>query len=306
MTLELRSLRHAVTLARLLNYRRAAEEIGVTQSTLTRSIQAIEERTQARIFDRDRTGVSLTPLGREFVRHAEAVLRSAEDLSQTMARAAAGEAGAVAFGMGPLVAKAILPGLLEERLKRYPHLHATVAVRNAAELTPLLLAEQIEFFVAAASQAATPARVRATVLGQFPISLLVRPGHPLLNAQGRSPPDAAPFPLIASSIQELPHQFPPGVRSRIGPIPNVVTDDHQLLSALSQSTDAVWLSSSFAGYAEIQAGSLVALPMGKGPQRRFPVVKYTLEGRSQSPAVGRLVAAIRSRIRRLEAAIEAG
>jgi DNA-binding transcriptional LysR family regulator len=304
MNLELRSLRHAVTLARLLNYRRAAEDLGVSQSTLTRSIQTIEEKVQARLFDRDRAGVSLTPLGREFVRHAESVLRSAEDLSQAMARAAGGEAGAVAFGMGPLVAKAILPGLLEERLKRNPHLHAAVTVRNASELMPLLLAEQIEFFVAAASQAAAPARVRATVLGQFPISLLVRPGHPLLDAADRSRRSAGPFPLIASSVQELPRQFPAEIRARVGPIPNVVTDDHQLLSALSQSTDAVWLSSSFAGHAEMQAGALVALPNGPGPQRRFPVVKYTLEGRSQSPAVNKLVAEVRTRIRRLEAMID--
>lgn len=304
MTLELRSLRHAVTLARLLNYRRAAEELGVTQSTLTRSIQTLEEKVEARLFDRGRAGVSLTPLGREFVRHAGAVLLAAQDLSQTMARAAGGEAGAVAFGMGPLIAKAILPGLLEERLKRNPHLHATVTVRNAAELMPLLLAEEIEFFVAAASQAAAPARVRTAVLGQFPISLLVRPGHPLLDAAGWSGRKAGHFPLIASSIQELPRQFPPEVRAQIGPIPNLVTDDHQLLSALSQSTDAVWLSSLFAGHAEIEAGALVALSTGQGPQRRFPVVKYTLEGRSQSPAVSKLVAEVRTRIRRLEAMID--
>jgi DNA-binding transcriptional LysR family regulator len=300
MDLELRSLRHAVTLARLLNYRRAAEEIGVTQSTLTRSIQAIEEKIQARLFDRSRAGVSLTPLGREFVRHAEAVLRSAQDLSQTMARAAGGEAGAVAFGMGPLVAKAILPGLLEDRLKASPQLHLAVTVRNAAELMPLLLAEQIEFFVAAPGQAVAPARVRTIVMGQFPISLLVRPGHPLLAPRDPARRGAEPFPLIASFIQALPPQFPAEVRARIGAAPSLVTDDHQLLSTLSQSTDAVWLSSAFAAHAEIQAGKLVALPTGAGPQRRFPVVKYTLEGRSQSPAVTSLVAEVRTRIRRLE------
>jgi DNA-binding transcriptional LysR family regulator len=306
MNLELRSLRHAVTLGRRLNYRQAAEELGITQSTLTRSIQTIEREVKARLFDRDRAGVSLTPLGREFVRRAEAVLQSAQDMSEMMVRAAGGEAGAVAFGMGPLVAKAILPGLLEERLKRNPDLHATVTVRNSGELMPLLLSEEIEFFVAAASPVAAPARVRATVLGQFPVSLLVRPNHPLLTSASRAQLGATSFPLIASSVRELPHQFPPDVRSRIGPVPSLVTDDHQLLSLLSQSTDAVWLSSSFAGHAEILAGTLVTLPAGDGPQRRFPVVKYSLEGRSQSPAAGKLITAVRSRIRRMEAAIEEG
>ena len=40
MTLELRSLRHAVTLARLLNYRRAAEELGVTSENIDEALKS--------------------------------------------------------------------------------------------------------------------------------------------------------------------------------------------------------------------------------------------------------------------------
>jgi len=299
-TLELRSLRHAVALARHLNYRRAAEELGITQSTLTRSIQAIEQSLKARLFDRGRAGVSLTAVGRDYVRHAEAVLLSARHMAHMMARAAGGEGG-LAFGMGPLVAKAILAPLLEERLARTPHLHATVTVRNATELMPLLLAEQIEFFIAAASQVTVPARVRTMVLGDFPVSLLVRPGHPLL-APGAGG-GATRFPLLASAIHELPQRVDELLQAHIAPVPSVVSDDHQLLSDLTRATDAVWLSSAFAAQAELEAGTLVALPHGSGAPLRFPVVSYTLEGRSQSPAAVALVKAARSRIRRLEVTI---
>jgi DNA-binding transcriptional LysR family regulator len=304
MNLELRSLRHVVTLARHANYRRAAEELGISQSTLTRSIQTVEEKLQNRLFDRDRATVRLTALGREFVAHAQAVLLSAEDMSQALARAA-GDEHALAFGVGPLVAKTVLPDILREQLSNNPDFRVTVTLRNAGELMPLLLAEQIEFFVAAGSQLPVPARVRASALAEFPISLLVRPEHPLVAPENRAP-GAAPFPLIASSVRELPHHFPEALRSRISPTPSVVTDDHQLLSLLAQTTDAVWLSSAFAAHAEIEAGKLIAFPMGPDWRRTFPVVTYALQGHPHSSAAAKLLAAIRTRIRRVEAALQAG
>ena len=43
--MDLRILRHVVVLARQLSYTKAAEELGLSQSALSRSIQSIEQRT---------------------------------------------------------------------------------------------------------------------------------------------------------------------------------------------------------------------------------------------------------------------
>jgi hypothetical protein len=45
--LELRNLRHMLALARRLNYARAAEDLGITQPSLTWSIQALERQWAA-------------------------------------------------------------------------------------------------------------------------------------------------------------------------------------------------------------------------------------------------------------------
>lgn len=68
--LDLRKLRHVVVLARRLNYVRAADELGITQPTLTRSIQALERQLQVRLFDRDHGSVNLTPRGRSIAERA--------------------------------------------------------------------------------------------------------------------------------------------------------------------------------------------------------------------------------------------
>ncbi|WP_163491289.1 helix-turn-helix domain-containing protein, partial [Escherichia coli] len=58
----------AVSLARSLAG--AAELLGVNQSTVFRRLGAMEDRLGARLFERSRTGYSLTPAGEEMVKLA--------------------------------------------------------------------------------------------------------------------------------------------------------------------------------------------------------------------------------------------
>jgi DNA-binding transcriptional LysR family regulator len=54
MNMDLRRLRHVVILSKLQSYTRAAQELCITQSALSRSIQAIEKHAKVKLFDRDR------------------------------------------------------------------------------------------------------------------------------------------------------------------------------------------------------------------------------------------------------------
>lgn len=59
-------LRHLVCfreVARRLHFRRAAEALAVAQPALSRSVMHLEQVLGARLFERTRRGVSLTPAG---------------------------------------------------------------------------------------------------------------------------------------------------------------------------------------------------------------------------------------------------
>src|SRR4051812_36687446 len=99
--LTLRQVQHFVMLVRWKNYARAAEELQLTQSALTRSIQALEERYAVKLFDRGRAGVQLTSAGKEVLTDAEALLHQAGALSQRLAAQEDGTRGKVAIGVGP-------------------------------------------------------------------------------------------------------------------------------------------------------------------------------------------------------------
>ena len=70
MDVELRRLRHLIAVAEHGNFGRAAAACYITQPALSRSIQALEAEVGAPLFDRRRTGVELTDMGRLLLRHA--------------------------------------------------------------------------------------------------------------------------------------------------------------------------------------------------------------------------------------------
>ena len=70
LAFDLRYLNYAFIVAELGSFRRAANNLDVSQSTLTRRIQLLERRLGVALFERTRTGAKQTPLGERFLRNA--------------------------------------------------------------------------------------------------------------------------------------------------------------------------------------------------------------------------------------------
>jgi DNA-binding transcriptional LysR family regulator len=287
--IDLRSLRHLVALARRLSYVRAAEDLGITQPTLTRSIQALERQLQARLFDRDRGQVSLTPQGRETADRAAILLADAEALEASAKASGRGESGRIRFGLAPMPASALLPVVLADRLARTPQVINEVVVRDVEALWAMLVSGEIEFFVSPNPPLHELSQVRAEVLGTFPLSLIVRAGHPLLAGQ-----TGGPYPLLRSSWTGI--SIPDGITPHVLTRPNVI-EDFGALGRLTETTDAIWLAAAYAIPEQIAAGSLVEL-------LRAPldvdIVAYSLRRRTRSPLALSTIKAFEAQVRELD------
>jgi DNA-binding transcriptional LysR family regulator len=298
MNIDLRSLKHVVALSELLSYTQAAQKLCLTQSALSRSIQAVEKFAQVRLFDRDRGGVHLTPVGRSFVERAALLLRDADDLGRMLRRTANAEIGELAFGIGPLPAKALLPEALSAALVTTPDLRTNIMVRNVEALLPALVAEHIEFIVCAEGQIPKSAPVKGAVLGGFPLSLLVRAGHPVLDAAVTQ--SDRKYPWISSGPIKGTEKWPSYFRPYLTGTLHIV-EDYGVVTRIIERTDAIWAGSTFAASEEIREGRLKEIPVPNGQRAvRIRMIMYTLERRSLSPGALRVKSTLQDLIRALD------
>lgn len=291
---ELRSLRHVVALARTLSYSRAAQDLGISQPALTRSIQSIERQVGMRLFDRDRAGVGLTPAGKRFVDRARQLVSDVDAFEREVHQTARGEGGRVRFGVAPLPARALLSGALANRLQAAPDLGNDVVVRNAEALWPLLAAGEIEFFVAGDGQLPEDLPVRTEVLGYFPVSLIVRDGHPLLRG-GEAP---GSYPILMSSRHGEASELLISLRAQSAGVVHVI-EDFNALAGLTRSTDAVWITTAYTVADALRNGDLRELNRDQD-RRLYRVIAYSLDRRGESPAASLLKKALRAEILKLK------
>lgn len=281
--MDLRSLRYLVVLSRHLNYTKAAEELGIGQPALSRSIQAIERRMNTRLFDRDRGGVHLTRIGRNLTARGEALLREADELDRMLERSSKADEGEVAFGVGHVPAESLLSRFLKNMFTDHPKLLLNIAVRSPMALLDLLLAEKIDFFICAEGLIPETAPVRRAVLGSVATAFIVRPGHPLLTYKARAPRKKQNliFPLIAStapiSIELLPAYMRPYLSHEIH-----IIENYSLLASITEHSDAIWLASTLL-VGEARVGRLKEIEPPSGHKREcFRIMMYSLDRRMLS------------------------
>jgi LysR family hydrogen peroxide-inducible transcriptional activator len=141
----LKQLKYLVALAEHLNFTRAAEASFVTQSTLSAGLKELETALGARLVERDRQSVALTPLGAEVASRARSLIAQAEDLAELAAGAAAPMTGTLRLGVIPTIAPFLLPNVLSELRARYPKLKLALREDLTATLLERMRAAQLDF-----------------------------------------------------------------------------------------------------------------------------------------------------------------
>lgn len=118
--IELRHLRYAVAAAHYRSFRRAAEALGVKQSTLSRCISQLEERLGVVLFERTSGGVRLTTAGVEILRTSRYLVETVDHMAATAKDIGRGEAGRLTVGFYTSLSAGNLRASLIEYASRFP------------------------------------------------------------------------------------------------------------------------------------------------------------------------------------------
>lgn len=185
--MELRHLAYVVAVARHGHVTRAAEELHVAQSALSRTIQQVERDLGVPLFERSRRRLHVTTAGEAFVARAERILADLQGLRQEMREFAGLGRGRVAVGTVPSVAEAHLPSLIAAFHGRYPGIELVVREENTQVLLALLDAGQIDLALAHAIADLSPSGDPPPALESEPLFdedlvLITAPHHPLASS----------------------------------------------------------------------------------------------------------------------------
>ncbi|NTV09700.1 MAG: LysR family transcriptional regulator [Zoogloea sp.] len=178
--MELRHLRYFVAVAEELHFTRAAERLHIGQPPLSQQIQALEAELGARLLERSKRRVALTPVGERFLKRAHAILAAAEAAVDEARRAARGEAGELRIGFtSSLPFTDFLPGLLRDYREHFPDVTLVLRELFTTDQLAALAAGQLDVGLVRFAGHALPDGVAVKEIRRDPLRIVMPAAHPL-------------------------------------------------------------------------------------------------------------------------------
>jgi DNA-binding transcriptional LysR family regulator len=181
-SLTIRQLQVFCTVARLLSYTRAAEELGCQQPTVSALVAELERVTQLTLLEQWGKRLALTDEGRELYAHAQRVVAVAGEAWQAMAElrgVAMAHALPLRIAADTTVGTYVLPHLLGAFRQRWPSVAFNLRVANRADVRACLLAGEVDLVIAG-----RPPAVDGLVTELFlanPLVVVASPEHVLVG-----------------------------------------------------------------------------------------------------------------------------
>lgn len=175
-----RELRALVAVADGMSFRRAAAQLGYTQSAISHQVGTLERALDAPLFTRPggRAAVSLTPAGHAAYRQARRALSAIEALGADVAVAQRGERGTIRFGVFQTAAAELLPAALRAFREERPGVEVTLSETGESQDLIAALA-QGRLDLAFALNPEPDDRVEAVPLVEDPWVILTRRDSPM-------------------------------------------------------------------------------------------------------------------------------
>src|SRR5690606_35951865 len=138
------SLLQTLAVAEYLNFRHAANALGVAQSSVSAPATALEEDLGILLFERHARGVRLTEAGHHFVERIAAGVDQLDHAVKTAGMAAAGESGRLRIGIHALIPHSFLAKLIGQYREDHPGVEVEMTEGTAREAVMQLRADRLD------------------------------------------------------------------------------------------------------------------------------------------------------------------
>ncbi|MEE6177398.1 hydrogen peroxide-inducible genes activator [Mycobacterium sp. 050134] len=187
-------LRAFVAVAERRHFSSAATSLGVSQSTLSQALAALEAGLRTPLIERSTRRMFLTTAGAELLPRAQAVVEAVDEFTAAAAGSADPLRAGIRLGLIPTVAPYVLPTVLAGLTEQFPDLNLRVIEDQTERLLTALREGSLD--AALIALPAEAAGVTAIPIYDEDFILALPPGHPL-SGRRRVPATAlADLPLL--------------------------------------------------------------------------------------------------------------
>lgn len=288
----LRSLRHAVVLARHGNFARAARELNLSQPSLTRRIAQLEADLGVTLFDRTRNGVLPTALGRLLIERGDPLLRGEAALQREIQLLAGLEEGMLSIGAAPYPTHISVGPAIGRLVSVHPRLKVLCVTRDPRSIQNDVALERLDIGIAAIPDVERDPRLDVIPVPPQRLYVACRPGHPLLSRPGTPTfAEVMEYPLVTTLLPgayafavENHGRFPPDPEGRHPDrSPAIQVDSLAMGRQIAQASDAVFPGTAAMLAEDVALGRLVRLGTD-APVLRTGYGILRLKDRTPSPA----------------------
>jgi DNA-binding transcriptional LysR family regulator len=136
--------------ADLKSFSKAAEDLFLTQPTVSGHILSLEQSLSLRLFDRTSREVRLTKAGEVFLGYASKILSFRKDLLNALSEFSQGIRGELSLGASTLPGEYLLPKLMGDFKKEHPPFIISLKIADTKEIIQHVLQDKIEFGITGA------------------------------------------------------------------------------------------------------------------------------------------------------------
>ncbi|MFP3606232.1 LysR substrate-binding domain-containing protein [Paraburkholderia sp. SIMBA_053] len=194
MNVTLRQLRVFIEVARLQSFSRAGDEIGLTQSAVSRCVRELEGEIGLKLIDRTTREVQLTDVGGNLVASVSRLLVDLDDALREIREIGEQRRGRVVVAASPTVACRLMPGVLASCSERFPHIALGLRDDVQSDVVRKVKSGEVDFGMVIGPFSADDLLSESLMTDSF--CLVCRDDHPLARQKEIGWADLEGQPLV--------------------------------------------------------------------------------------------------------------
>ena len=200
------------TVARLLSFTKAAENLHMTQPAVTFQVRQLEEHFNTRRFDRTHNRISLPDAGKRGSEFSYRIFELYSEMENAVREMTGDISGVLIIGASTTIAEYLLPALLGDFKKKYPDVNVQLKVSNSDGIVHMVENNVIDLGVVE-----SPVLNKNLVVDECRrdnLVAIVPPGHPKASLKKITLDELLEYPFICreegSGTREVINEYMAG------------------------------------------------------------------------------------------------